>query len=682
MSVDIVKVAQEKWRIVLYTLFCVVFALGLVNYSKEIGLRVFDFMAENQHRNLSTYIEKEKSYIYSDILELSKNQELRKSVKGKDVVAIKSILDNEVGKTGIPAFTVSDENGMALTRLPIGSSLGDNIFLTIPIGRMVANGTNGVIFTPARNFPLTLAGGYLMKGDNDSNLGAIFGGYWLDNKYAKYFKSKYLNDIRNREIIFYSKEDGVVGNSIEDLDTRNKIRTYVNHASTLIQEGRSGDLLNIKGTDYVITNHILSGPEDIYGGMLLLTPIPGTLLIRSFVVSLLITILFFISLLILEKISIPELLRFRKKSLYLLLYILSGLVFFSLWSGIYAHGKDSTIDINKPKLTIYNSTMKLKPGSGVYTVGYPQQIAIHIYSGGESINAAQVNLRFNPDVMNVDSLSFDRSICTPETILEKIIDNKKGVISISCAIVDTAFDDSYGIVADINFTPKESGDLALTFSEDNHVLASDGLGTDVLRSVTSGYYRIFNEEEISSFFSKNTFVIPYSITHENSSKWYSNKNISLVWPKTNASSYLYELSQNASSTFVNPKTTKLNSVNLTVPKDGVYYFRLAAEKGDIQGLVSTLKIHIDDTPPDTPTITASNLSIKKNDVVRFRLSSEDRGSGLQKNFYVKVDSSTWLPSFSKLYMPFREVGTHEFSVRVFDNAENYSDSSVIINVRN
>lgn len=682
MSFDLIKVVQTRWRIILYTLFCIAFALGLVNYSKEIGLRVFDFIAENQDKKLSAYLEKEKEHSYKNVLELSQNDELRNSIKGKDVTEINRILGEEIQKTGIPAFTVADENGTALTRLPTGASLGDNIFLTIPIGRMVANGTNGTIFTPGRNFPLTLASGYLLKNDDDSTLGAVFGGYWLDNKYAQEFESKYLNDFRNRKIVFYSKEDGVTGDNFDDLETRNKIRAYINHASALIQDGRSGDLLNINGTDYVITNHILSGNEDIYGGILLLTPIPGTLFTRSFGVALVITFLFFTSLLLFERVSIPELLRFKKKSLYILLYSLSGIVFFSIWSGVHAYGRASTINLNKPDFAIYNSTLKLKPGSGVYTTGYPQQIAVQVYSGGESINAAQVSLRFNPKIINVDSLSFSRSICTPETIVEKITDNINGTISVSCAIAEKAFEETYGVIFDINFTPKESGDVDLTFDDDNHILASDGLGTDVLRAVTSGYYRVFDEKDISTFFSKNTYVIPYSLTHENSSKWYSSKNISLMWPKTNASSYLYELSTNASSTFVNAKTTTLNNVNIIVPEDGIYYFRLAAQRGGVVGLTSTLKIKIDDTPPDTPIIKASNLSIKKNDVVRFQLSSNDEGSGLQKNFYVKVDDSAWLPSFSKLYMPFREVGTHKFSVRVFDNAENYSDSSVIINVRN
>ncbi len=43
--------------------------------------------------------------------------------------------------------------------------------------------------------------------------------------------------------------------------------------------------------------------------------------------------------------------------------------------------------------------------------------------------------------------------------------------------------------------------------------------------------------------------------------------------------------------------------------------------------------------------------------------------------------STWLPTLSRLYMPFHDTGAHTVSVRVFDNAENYSDGEVEIRVK-
>lgn len=39
-----------------------------------------------------------------------------------------------------------------------------------------------------------------------------------------------------------------------------------------------------------------------------------------------------------------------------------------------------------------------------------------------------------------------------------------------------------------------------------------------------------------------------------------------------------------------------------------------------------------------------------------------------------------VPTFSKLYIPFHDTGEHTVRVRVFDNAENYSEIEVVITV--
>jgi hypothetical protein len=682
MKLKAAHVVFSHWRIIVYATFCIATAILLTVYSREVGLQVFDYIAQNQDRKLTSYLAQEEVFVSKQVAQLGSSESIRAEIKERDVPTLLDILDKEQGKGNLSAYTVTDAHGIALTRSPINANLGDDIFLTNPVGRSVAAGVTGTTYVPARNFPLTMASGVLVKDPDGATVGALFGGYWLDNAYAKSFKSKYLDDIRHREIIFYSKEEGVTGSSIEDAETKNKIRAYLSHASTLVQDGKSGDLLNMNGTDYVVTNHFFVGPDEIYGGALLLTPVPLTLFLRSLLLALAIASLFFISLLYFEKVSIPELLRFKKKTLYTMLFCLSATVFFSIWAGVYAYGQASTIHLDKPQFTIYNSTMSVRPDSGIYIQGYEQEGSIIISSGGEEINAIEAGLQFDPKIMSVDSLSFDRSVCSPETIVEQSIDNTEGTINISCAVTSKAFAEARGVLADIRFTPKKTGDAALVFDQNTHVYAADGLGTDVLRSTTSGFYRIFDEKDLSNFFSTKAVVIPYSPTHQNSSKWYSGRQVSVVWPKVEGAEYEYELSQDATSTMQNPTVTSLTSVTLTVPSDGVFYFKIAAKKGNMFGQVSRLKIRIDTTAPDTPTILASSLSIKKNDIVRFVLSSNDDGSGLQKNFYVRVDNSAWLPTNAKIYMPFHETGEHTFGVRVFDNAENYSDSYVTVKVRN
>ncbi|MFA5132412.1 MAG: hypothetical protein WC444_03765 [Candidatus Paceibacterota bacterium] len=681
MQEKISSFLRIKWALLLYTGVSIVCALSLSFYAQDVGLRLFDFVAQNQEKKLITYLRTEGDSIIEKVSTFSARDDVKESLRQKDVSRLTELLEQAKISTGLMAFTAADAQGVALSRFPVKANLGDNVFLTLPIGRIASQGATAITYGPGRNFSLTMASGHLVQ-DKGILLGAVFGGHWFNSSYAKAFKTNYLSSFLKQEVIFYSKEEGMTGSSFESIDVQNKLSTYVTHASPLIQEGRSGDLININGKDYIVTNHLLSGGEEVYGGILLLTPLPKTLLFRSLVMSFVLTLLFLISLLLVEKVTVPELLRFKKKHLYWLLLILSLIVLVTLWMGIYLHGKSATMQLDKPKFAIYNSTIKLRPEAGVYTMGHTQQVSIVVSSGGEEINAVKVGLHFNPKVIHVDSVSFDRSICTPETIIENNIDNTEGTISVSCVITEKVFSDIRGVVADINFTPVKFGDAAITFTDDTHVLAADGLGTEVLRSMTSGFYRVFDDKDLEDSFSKNTLIIPYSPTHENSSRWYSSNNITVAWPKVEGADYLYEFSEDATTTFSNPKKIHANEIKIVAPHDGVYYFKLAAKKGDVEGLISRLKIKIDTTAPGIPLIKVSNLSVIKDNVVRFELSSDDESSGLQKNFYVQVDGSVWLPSFAKLYMPFHDKGSHIVGVRVFDNAENYSESEVRIRVKN
>lgn len=673
------NVVAKHVHTVVYAGAAILLALLVCIYAQDIGWRAFNAIASNQGKNLESYLDKEKRYILETVSGLAVSEDLVRLLRDEDANGISVFLSKQKELSGLTALTVANEHGTALSRVPIKANLGDNVFLTIAAGRKVARGDFSAGYGPGRNFPLTLGAGALVKDGNEA-VGAVFAGYWLNNDYAQNFKRIYLDDIRRREVIFYSKEEGITGNSFEDVETRSRLRAYLNHASAIIQDGQSGYLISVGGKDYVVTNYLFSGESEIYGGVLVLTPIPFPLLLRSMIVSLLAALLFFGSLLIIEHISIPQLLRFRRKRLYLFLIILAGFMFVSLWVSLYTHGRMITLNLEKPPLTIYNSTMKIRPGTGVYVIGHTQQASIAVYSGGEKVNAIDASLRFDPDVIRVDRLSFERSLCSEDATIEHEIDNAHGTLRISCAVLEDVFSDPRAILADIEFTPLSAGSASIVFDEGTSVLAADGLGTDVLRSVTPAFYRVFEEDDISNVFSKNSITIPFSPSHENSRQWYSNRRVRVTWPSMKGVEYVYEFTKNASSTLENSLATSANEITLNAPSDGVYYFRIAPQKDGVRGLTSTLTVMIDTTPPDIPNIKTSTTKIKKNGIVRFELASNDTLSGLQKNFYVRIGSTVWLPTFAKLYMPFRDVGEQRVGVRVFDNAENFSDSEVIINV--
>lgn len=664
--------------------FFVVFALcGLViTYGGKFNVFVFDKIAERQEKKFAMYLSLEGQEIITRTQKLSERKELQEAIESGDTKKLKSLLDDFRSETGFTAFTAVNANGTALSRSPAGANIGDNVFLTVRVGQKISTGLTGAFIGAGRNFPLTYGTGFFVK-KGTTTVGALMGGVWLDNAYAQKFKQKYLQgSLVDREVVFYSKMEGITGSSIDNVEIRQKMRAYLVHASSIIDSKRSGDLLNIDGKDYIITNYLFpDDANDIYGGALILTPLPGVLFVRSFVTALIIALMCLLFLLGIERVTLRNLLFGRRKTLYTVLLCFSVIIFVVVWFGLYTRGRLLTQYLNKPEFVIYNSTFKIKPASGVYVVGYPQQFSIILYSGGENVNAAEARISFDPHLATVDKISFSRSVCDSNKIISQEIDNESGTIDIACVIAEPVFQDPRAVVADIIFTPKSMGAVDFSFDDSSQVLAADGLGTNVLRKTDAAAFRIFGEQDFSSQFSSSTLVVPYSSTHDDSAVWYNNRHISMQWLPIKGAEYVYQFSDSLSSDFTYYKTTSFSNVTVEAPHDGTFYFKVAARQGAVTGPISVFKINIDTTPPENPTIKLSSSIVKKDDIVRFELSSEDDLSGLQKNFYVRSEGVTWIPTFSKIYMPFHDVGPHTVDVRVFDNAENYADSSVTIDVK-
>lgn len=83
---------------------------------------------------------------------------------------------------------------------------------------------------------------------------------------------------------------------------------------------------------------------------------------------------------------------------------------------------------------------------------------------------------------------------------------------------------------------------------------------------------------------------------------------------------------------------------------------------------------IDATPPPPPTVRSSVVTSGDGKLLRLGFSGYDALSGIQKNFYVQFGKGTWFPTGSELHVPLLGNETYDISVRVFDNANNFSDT--------
>ena len=246
-------------------------------------------------------------------------------------------------------------------------------------------------------------------------------------------------------------------------------------------------------------------------------------------------------------------------------------------------------------------------------------------------------------------------------------------MNIACLVPSPGLASS-GTVAEILIRPKQTGQINLTFAQQSKVLANDGLGTNVLRQAVGGTFYAYNDE------SDQTVVL--SSSHPNSERWYGSNSVRFVWmaDEPNAT-YHYVFSDQAS---YNPswvaQEIRESSVKLEAEKSGQYYFYLITNKGQPGERINRYGVKVDITPPQKPSVKASQTMVLPGEVVRVEFTSSDAHSGLQKGFYVKVDDGTFLPLKSPLFVSFVEEGDHHITIRAFDEAGNYSDESIKMEV--
>lgn len=590
--------------------------------------------------------------------------DVQTDVRDGETTLLTATLQQQFTSSVLTRLAVADKDGAIVTRVP-SFSIGDFIFQSAPWGAEVAEGKPALVVGSSRNYPLAVSAVAPVLTDGKVD-GAIIGGYSLDDDYAKAFKTKYLQP--DEEIAFYCLPYGVHGMSFGDPTAERTFKTLFSSGSNAVQSDTPGLIaghFNIGGTVYHVSNITLRDDQGHkVGGIFVLIPADtGVPPITGGVVgaSLIIPLGFHI---------------IRKhKGKWLRLGILAGVLVVITGSVIASvETIRNLLYRNPPPNTIYNSTISFSPDADIYSGLTQQKIDVHITTGGENINAAEASISFDPKQVRVDDVLMDLSFCDPQLTVEKTIDNVAGKVKIACIKPGGIYADQTTL-AELLIQPLAPGEVDLHFDDSTEVLANDGLGTNVLRTVTNGAYE---------FVTAPTHALTlFSYTHPNASRWYDNARVHVAWADPDQhTQFAYLLDQLPGTAPSINQTTTQSSLDLTTPHDGTYYLHVAPIIGGSVGPVSTLRVLIDTTPPSPPEIDIDPLNLTAGQIARLKFS--DRGdalSGLQKNFYIRFDDGTWFPTGTTMDIPFLQSGEHTISLRVFDNAGNYSDTLTRIVIR-
>lgn len=664
------SIVAHRREVVVITISILVFIVVLL-FSSQLIFFWTTFSIDREKTRVEAALKQELDYVTKQREEIISLHILDEAFKNNDLSQLSALSQVEAKKRNLDSVSLTDKYGFIIYRTSLPGQMGDNIFQTTIHGREVAKGkTVNAIINGAR-IPLAIISASLVYEQNNP-IGSVIVGRTVNNLYAERFQREYLS--RGEQVVFYTSQEGIVGDSLNDKDKTRLINTYFSLGSDVGAQNLSGLSKEIKmGNDYYIVYHIaFSGIEESPGGAFVLFPIRHGLLSLFLAGS--ITLL----LLLLLLSSLYKFLDNHKHRMQF--FLLLGIVmFFVVYFVTLVKLNRSAIELKKSPYLIYNSVIKFEPESDVISQSSEKTVAIKVFTGGEDINAVSVVVNYDSKVVEVLDILTTKSFCDPSFFLEKEISKEKGEVRITCWVPNPGFSDSIGIVAELLVLPLDLKPISLKFAKETQVLANDGLGTDVLRFAVDGYYEVVRQKFADADIQRPIPI--FSPSHPNSNRWYKNKNVRLSWPKLLDGTYYYDLSHNPNlSAEDNILSTASNFLDIPID-DGIHYFHLYAKdaRGKL-GPISNFKIMIDSTSPLSPKIRSSSEMVKKGDIVRFDFTSEDELSGLQSGFYIKINDSIFLPVNPPFYIPFLDSGDYPVFVRVFDRANNFSESSVIIHV--
>lgn len=347
-----------------------------------------------------------------------------------------------------------------------------------------------------------------------------------------------------------------------------------------------------------------------------------------------------------------------------------------------------------------SATLFLSPPSGTYNFGDTFSVSIKVNTGGETINAAEGTLIFNPAEIRVVSISKSDSIFTLWTS-EPAFSNSLGNIVFGGG-TPTNFSGNSGTIIKINFQGKAVATSQVNFSSGS-VLAADGKGTNILATMSGGTYIIKSasvtppiQEYQPSPAPAPTSGVPAepiisSSTHPDENEWYSNNDPKFTWQlPEDVTKVSYAIDQNLSTNPEFTAETLLTEISFPALNDGVWYFHINFKNSYGWGELTHRKILIDTTPPTIFKVIIDKKGELTNPSPVLYFESTDVPSGIEyyevvidreKKAIAKAETAAIADiKRNPFQAPLLTPGPHLVEVKAFDKAENFSLTTAEIEI--
>ena len=361
------------------------------------------------------------------------------------------------------------------------------------------------------------------------------------------------------------------------------------------------------------------------------------------------------------------------KSLRLAIYFLSFFALFFIFTGATAKA----------------ASLYFSPASGKFDAGNIFTVSVLVNTQSAAINNAEATVNFPAEFLSVISVSQSNSIFSlwPQSV---VFSNSAGTISFNGGLPTPGFNGSSGKIFSAVFRVKKAGTASLVFSGAS-VRANDGKGTDILSSVGSAQFTLgaiapTSEPKLTPTPAQpNTPAAPVisSPTHPDENKWYSEKDVVLIWSlPTGIKSDRVLFSKLFEVVPTITYTPPISSKTLANIEDGIWYFLAQLRNANGWGQIGNFKVQIDTQKPNIniQEVPREDLAYPK---VKFFFSASDSRSGIDY-YNVLIDnlpSQVWRDDGSHIYeTQALDPGRHVIIAKVFDKAGNSLTDSLEFNI--
>lgn len=326
------------------------------------------------------------------------------------------------------------------------------------------------------------------------------------------------------------------------------------------------------------------------------------------------------------------------------------------------------------------ATLKVNPSTGVYTAGSAFSVSVLLNTEGKSVNAADGQLTFNPRELQVVSATRNGSIFNLWTE-EPTFSNTAGAISFGGGS-PAGYKGTNGTIMYVTFRPLAAGTPKVTF-KGGSVLAADGLGTNVLTSMSGGTYTVAAKGDAPAPEYIPPANTPQAVkissnTHPDESVWYREKNAQFSWtvPK-GVTAVRMTLDDTSGTVPTKVYDEPITSKSIEDLPEGISYFHLQLKNADGWGRISQYKISVDSESPKD--FKVSIESEGENNPTKVLIFSADDVSPLLE-YKIQIDGKDPIifkdtEGLKKYSLDALLPGYHTISVEVSDSAGNIAVAS-------